>query len=71
MLAELVTFIVFPRGGVADEKDAFRMLPVDASFDASSTEVRRRVGKGEPIDDLVVPEVETVIRERGLYREPS
>jgi nicotinate-nucleotide adenylyltransferase len=67
LLAELVTFIVFPRGGVARPKEGVRMAAVDASFDASSTEIRRRVRAGESVSDLVVPEVEAAIRERGLY----
>ena len=66
-LAELVTFIVFPRGGVAETKDGFRMELVDASFDASSTEIRRRVRCGEPVGELVEPGVEEFIEERGLY----
>jgi nicotinate-nucleotide adenylyltransferase len=36
--------------------------------DVSSTEVRRRVAAGEPIDDLVPEEVAALIRELGLYR---
>jgi nicotinate-nucleotide adenylyltransferase len=67
VLAELVTFVVFPRGGVAEEKEGFRMVAVDASFDASSTETRRRVRAGEGVSELVVPAVERLIRERGLY----
>ena len=61
VLAKLVTFIVFPRGGVAEEKEGFRRVEVDASFDASSTEIRQRVRAGEAIGDLVVPEVEVFI----------
>ena len=34
----------------------------------SSTEVRERVARGEPVDDLVPPAVARAIRERGLYR---
>jgi nicotinate-nucleotide adenylyltransferase len=67
VLARLVTFVVFPRGGEVAAKEGFRMVPVDASFDASSTEVRRRVREGEPIADLVAPGVERYIRDRGLY----
>lgn len=35
----------------------------------SSTEVRRRIRAGEPIDDLVDPRVEHHIQHYGLYRE--
>jgi nicotinate-nucleotide adenylyltransferase len=38
--------------------------------DASSTEVRRRVRAGEPIDDLVPPAVAGCIRDKHLYRGP-
>ena len=68
VLAALVTFVVFPRGGIARPKDGFRMVAVDAAFDASSTEIRRRVRDGEAISDLVLPEVERFLIDRGLYR---
>jgi nicotinate-nucleotide adenylyltransferase len=38
-------------------------------FDLSSTEVRERVRRGEPIRYLVPDPVETYIRKHGLYRE--
>lgn len=34
----------------------------------SSTQVRARVARGEPIDGLVPPAVATLVLERGLYR---
>ncbi len=37
-------------------------------FDASSTEIRRMVQRGECISDLVPPSVEKYIEEHGLYR---
>jgi nicotinate-nucleotide adenylyltransferase len=36
-------------------------------IDISSSEIRRRVGAGEPIDYLVPPEVVAAIRAHGLY----
>ena len=39
-----------------------------ASPEVSSSEVRARVHEGEPIDDLVPPEVARLIEENGLYR---
>ena len=33
----------------------------------SSTEIRTMLARGEPVDDLLAPEVETIIREAGLY----
>jgi nicotinate-nucleotide adenylyltransferase len=41
----------------------FEMAPVDVS----STEVRARVARGEPIDDLVPPRVAALIHDLGLY----
>ena len=38
------------------------------SPDVSSSEVRRRLAAGEPIDDLVPPAVVLVIEDRRLYR---
>jgi nicotinate-nucleotide adenylyltransferase len=38
-------------------------------IDVSSTDLRRRVGRGEPIDGLVPPAVRAAIDERGLYRD--
>lgn len=37
------------------------------ALDVSSTEVRRRVARGEPIDGLVPPAVAALIAELGLY----
>jgi nicotinate-nucleotide adenylyltransferase len=46
-----------------------RVVPFElASPEVSSSEVRRRVADGEPIDDLVPPAVASLIEERGLYR---
>jgi nicotinate-nucleotide adenylyltransferase len=47
-----------------DRVTFFELTPVDAS----STEVRRRVAAGEPIDHLVPPAVAKLIDELGLYR---
>ena len=38
-----------------------------ASPNVSSSEVRRRIAAGEPIDDLVPPAVGKLIQELGLY----
>ena len=35
---------------------------------ASSTEIRRRVAEGKPLDDLVPPRVAELVRELDLYR---
>lgn len=44
-----------------------RLIDVPA-MDVSSTDIRRRVAQGEPIDDRVPPAVAAYIREHGLYR---
>jgi len=41
----------------------------NATVPVSSTEVRRRVRAGEPIDDLVPPRVSRYIHHNGLYRK--
>ena len=62
----LAAIAVAPRSGVAIEGDVERIaMPV---VDVSSTDIRRRVAAGEPIDGLVSPGVARVIAERGLYR---
>jgi nicotinate-nucleotide adenylyltransferase len=38
------------------------------SPDISGTDIRERVARGEPIEDLVPPAVARIIEERGLYR---
>lgn len=43
----------------------FEMEPVDVS----STEIRSRVARGEPVDDLVPPAVAAAIARLGLYRD--
>ena len=37
----------------------------------SATEIRERVRRGEPIDEMVPPAVQAYIRERGLYRRDA
>ena len=50
-----------------DRVEFFAIDPVDVS----STEVRARVSRGEPIDDLVTPQVARLVREERLYRRES
>lgn len=40
-------------------------------LDVSSTMLRDRVRRGEPVDGLVPPRVRDIIRARGLYREAA
>ena len=49
----------------SDRIETFELEP----HDVSSTEIRRRVARGEPIEALVPPEVAAYVREHGLYRE--
>ena len=37
----------------------------------SATEVRRRLARGEPVDDMIPPEVHAVILREGLYQEEA
>jgi nicotinate-nucleotide adenylyltransferase len=49
-----------------------KIFLVDASTpDVSSTEVRRRLDAGEPLNGLVPASVEAHIRQHGLYRKTS
>lgn len=70
-------FVIVNRAGVAElgEEEATALgfapqrtllLHVDSPR-VSAGEVRRRVAGGESLDGLVSPEVQRVIRERGLY----
>ncbi len=47
-----------------------RVLPFDP-LDVSATEVRRRIARGRPIDDLVPQEVAAYIAEHQLYQEAA
>jgi nicotinate-nucleotide adenylyltransferase len=65
-------FVVVPRPGYADLK----MLNLPANFevldlpqlDISSTDIRKKVSKGELIDMLVTPEVAEYIKKNNLYK---
>ncbi|MCX5770659.1 MAG: nicotinate-nucleotide adenylyltransferase [Candidatus Hydrogenedentes bacterium] len=49
---------------------AYQILPFQET-DLSSTEIRRRVAAGEPIEGLVPPAVERIIREKGIYQDAN
>ena len=55
------------RLGADDRIVDFELEPVDAS----SSEIRRRVARGEPIDDVVPLDVAAEIARLGLYRTPE
>jgi len=67
-LAELLTFIVFPRGSEVADKDGFDHVEIDVRHPASSTEIRSRVADGRDTNDLLEPEVASYIDEHDLYR---
>ncbi len=53
-------------GYLVAPRDRVEVFDIPA-LDVSSSEVRRRVAVGEPIDDLVPPAVARVIEETGVY----
>ena len=78
-LLELVRMAAVPRAGVTapdgtwfaehfpDQVGRFRLL-TGPHLSHASSEIRRFVAEGRPIDHLVPPAVERYIREHGLYR---
>lgn len=80
-LTQLCKFIVVTRPGYSINRDApvFADLPVSLwdnleqieipALDISSSDIRRRVGLGQPIKYLLPPELEDYIAQNNLYRE--
>jgi nicotinate-nucleotide adenylyltransferase len=67
---ELARLGVATRPGYAPGTPSERIETFELEqHDVSSTEIRRRIGRGEPVDGLVVPEVAAYIAEHGLYRD--
>jgi len=69
-LRELVTLAVVarPGAGTADVPAGWRTVPVPPSpLGVSSTELRRRLRAGEPVEGLVPDDVIRCIRQRRLY----
>jgi nicotinate-nucleotide adenylyltransferase len=68
-LAELVTLAVVGRPGTRSPvPEGWKAVEVPvAPFDVSSTELRRRLGAGQPVQDLVPDAVIRCIERRGLY----
>lgn len=70
VLAELVTLAVVDRPGsaAADPGPGWRSVHVTVSpIDVSSTDLRARLGAGEPVGDAVPEAVIRCVSERGLY----
>jgi nicotinate-nucleotide adenylyltransferase len=66
---ELARLGVATRPGYALEEHSPRVEGFEIPpHDVSSSLVRERVARGEPVDGLVVPEVAVYIAEHGLYR---
>ena len=65
-LAKMVEFAILDRSGL---KSAHPYPAIRRHVDISATEIRNRVARGRSIRYLVPPAVETIIRERKLYRE--
>ena len=69
-MLELARLGVASRPGYAPDVGGPRIEPFEIpAHDVSSTRIRERVRRGEPIDGLVVPEVASYIAEHGLYRD--
>jgi nicotinate-nucleotide adenylyltransferase len=68
---DAATIVLVDRPGIESQPlpSGWTFVRVDIPrLDISSTDIRRRVEAGEPIDGLVPPGVRSVIAERGLYR---
>lgn len=78
---ELVRLAVAERPGVPDERvrEAHALLPTPDRVwffeleptPVSSTMIRERLGRGEPVDEIVPPKVLEAIRRLGLYARPE
>lgn len=67
-IRQLATLAVAPRAGASPVVDAgVEPITMDV-VDVSSTDIRRRVAAGDPIDGLVSPGVADLIADLGLYR---
>jgi nicotinate-nucleotide adenylyltransferase len=67
---ELARLGVATRPGYLLEEDSDRIEPFEIPpHDVSSSLVRERIAQGEPVDDLVVPEVAAYILENRLYSQ--
>lgn len=67
-LGRKVCFLVFPRPQRPKSRHGFRMKEIPLRIDISATEVRKRASEKLPIQGLVLPSVERLIRQHGWYR---
>ena len=69
-MLELARLGVATRPGWEPERSSDRIEVFELEpHPVSSTEIRERAGRGEPIDGLVVPAVAAYIAEHDLYRD--
>lgn len=61
-------FLVFPRPDRPRPRRGFRMSEILSRYDISATEIRHRLRQALPIDGMVAPGVEKLIRQKGWYR---
>ena len=67
-LAELLTFIVFPRDNISPSRNPkFRSVFLNREIKVSATAIRGRVHAQESVVELVHPEVNRYIQSRALY----
>jgi nicotinate-nucleotide adenylyltransferase len=66
-LAALVEFIVFARDGHPEPRDGWRMHFLPGTHPASATAIRTALARGETELPWLRPEVESHIRQQGLY----
>ena len=66
-IAEILTFIVFPRYNSPRPKHGYRSLFIDLHHNASSTKARELLAKGNPTQDLLDPRVAEYIARNGIY----
>lgn len=67
-LRRKLQFLVFPRPQSPRARRGFHMREIPLRLDISATEVRRRIRKKLPINGLVPPVVENLIRKHRWYR---
>ena len=70
-VARLATIVVFARRSYEDAKppDRFAWTPLELpGLEISSTEIRRRVFEGRPIDGMVPPKVADIVADEGLFQ---
>lgn len=68
VLRQKLRFLVFPRPHPPRTKRGFRMREIPLRLDISATEVRRRIRDRLPIEGMVMPSTERMIRKHGWYR---